>query len=73
MVSTRASRAKSAFRASVEAGCGNLFTDLELPEDADRLTDAELERVIRSVVGNKSWTQRYPAEILGIAPRIGWT
>jgi len=54
--------------ANVEAGSGNVFEDLGLPNASERLAKAELARVIRKIVKEKDWTQRRAAEVLGIAP-----
>jgi predicted XRE-type DNA-binding protein len=63
-----ATKAKRVKRVEVASGSGNVFEDLGLPDAADRLAKAELARVIRKVVTEKTWTQRHAAEILGIAP-----
>lgn len=52
----------------IEAGSGNVFEDLGLPDAGERLAKAELARVIRKLVKDKNWTQRRAAEVLGIAP-----
>ena len=52
----------------IEAGSGNVFEDLELPDAGERLAKAELARVIRKIVKDKNWTQRRAADVLGIAP-----
>ena len=51
----------------VEAGSGNVFEDLGLPDASERLAKAELARVIRKIVKEKNWTQRQAADVLGIA------
>lgn len=53
---------------AAESGSGNVFQDLGLPEPAERLTKAELARIIRKLVSDKKWTQRRAAGVLGIAP-----
>lgn len=63
-----ATKAKHAKRIEVASGSGNVFKDLGLPDAADRLAKAELARVIRKVVTEKTWTQRHAAGVLGIAP-----
>ena len=52
----------------IEAGSGNVFEDLGLPDAGERLAKAELARVIRTIVRDKNWTQRRAAGVLGIAP-----
>ena len=52
----------------IEAGSGNVFEDLGLPDAGERLAKAELARVIRKIVKEKNWTQRRAAGVLGIAP-----
>ena len=52
----------------IEAGSGNVFKDLGLPDAGARLAKAELARVIRIIVKEKDWTQRRAAAVLGIAP-----
>ena len=52
----------------IEAGSGNVFEDLGLPDAGERLAKAELARVIRKIVKEKDWTQRRAADVLGIAP-----
>ena len=52
----------------IEAGSGNVFEDLGLPDAGERLAKAELARVIRKIVKDKDWTQRRAADVLGIAP-----
>jgi predicted XRE-type DNA-binding protein len=59
---------KSAKRIAIASGSGNVFADLGLPDATDRLAKAELARVIRKIVTEKSWTQRHAAVVLGIAP-----
>jgi predicted XRE-type DNA-binding protein len=67
-VATRAKRVKIAKPIGIEPSTGNVFEDLGLPEAAERLAKAELARVIRKIVGDKGWTQRRAAQVLGIAP-----
>ena len=52
----------------IQSGSGNVFEDLGLPHPAERLAKAELARVIRTIVKEKTWTQRRAAAALGIAP-----
>jgi predicted XRE-type DNA-binding protein len=52
----------------IEAGSGNVFEDLGLPDAGERLAKAELARVIRKIVKDKDWSQRRAADVLGIAP-----
>lgn len=52
----------------IEAGSGNVFEDLGLPDAGERLAKAELARVIRKIINDKNWTQRRAADVLGIAP-----
>jgi predicted XRE-type DNA-binding protein len=61
-------RAKVEEPIEAEAGSGNVFEDLGLPEASERLAKAELARVIRKIVKEKNWTQRQAADVLGIAP-----
>ena len=63
----RAKRAKEE-PLEIEAGSGNVFEDLGLPDAGERLAKAELARVIRTIVKDKNWTQRRAAAVLGIAP-----
>lgn len=51
----------------IEAGSGNVFEDLGLPNASERLAKAGLARVIRVVVKRNGWTQRRAADELGIA------
>jgi predicted XRE-type DNA-binding protein len=53
---------------AIEAGSGNVFQDLGLPDAGERLAKAELARVIRNIIRDKKWTQRRAADVLGIAP-----
>jgi predicted XRE-type DNA-binding protein len=62
---TRARRAKHP-PLEIEAGSGNVFEDLGLPNAGERLAKAELARVIRTTVKDKNWTQRRVADVLGI-------
>jgi predicted XRE-type DNA-binding protein len=66
-MATKAKRTKEE-PIEIEAGSGNVFEDLGLPDAGERLAKAELARVIRKIVKDKSWTQRRAAEALGIAP-----
>jgi predicted XRE-type DNA-binding protein len=63
----KAKRAKKE-HIEIEAGSGNVFEDLGLPDAGERLAKAELARVIRKIVKDKDWTQRRAADVLGIAP-----
>ena len=63
----KAQRAKKE-HIEIEAGSGNVFEDLGLPDASERLAKAELARVIRNIVKERSWTQRRAADVLGIAP-----
>lgn len=67
MMAPRAKRAKAEKRTEIEAGSGNVFDDLRLPDAAARLAKAELARVVRMIIANKSWTQRQAANVLGVA------
>ena len=67
-MAARPKRAKMNERIEIEAGSGNVFEDLGLPEAGERLAKAELARLIRNIVSGKHWTQRRTAEALGIAP-----
>lgn len=76
-VVTRARRLPS--RASVtkpaprvfEAGSGNVFFDMGLPDAEERLAKAELARILRAIVRDRiegrGWTQAHAARELGIA------
>ena len=66
-MATKAKRANED-HIEIEAGSGNVFQDLGLPDAGERLAKAELARVIRKIVKDKNWTQRRAAEVLGIAP-----
>ncbi len=63
----KAKRAKEE-HIEIEAGSGNVFEDLGLPDASERLAKAELARVIRTIVKEKAWTQRRAAAVLGIPP-----
>ncbi len=63
-----ATKAKRTQHIAITSGSGNVFADLGLPDAADRLAKAELARVIRKIVTEKTWTQRRAATVLGIAP-----
>ena len=65
---TKTKRARVGKRIEIEAGSGNVFDDLGLPQPAERLAKAELARVIRKLVNDKGWTQRHAAKALGISP-----
>jgi predicted XRE-type DNA-binding protein len=67
-MAAKARRAKVDKPIEIEAGSGNVFEDLGLPNAGERLAKAELARVIRKIVKEKNWTQRRAAEVLGIAP-----
>ena len=67
-MANKTNRAKSEKPIEVHPSSGNVFDDLGLPYPAERLAKAELARVIRKIVGEKSWTQRRAAKALGIAP-----
>jgi predicted XRE-type DNA-binding protein len=67
-MATRIKRTKGGERIGIQSGSGNVFEDLGLPHPAERLAKAELARVIRSIVKEKTWTQRRAAAALGIAP-----
>ncbi len=66
-MAARAKRMHGKRVGGVEAGSGNVFEDLGLPNPSERLAKAELARVIRKIVKEKDWTQRRAAEVLGIA------
>ena len=67
-MATKTKRAKGPDHIEIEPSSGNVFEDLGLPHPAERLAKAELARVIRTIVSEKSWTQRRAAKVLGIAP-----
>jgi len=53
-----------------EAGSGNVFADMGLPDAEDRLAKAELARIVRGIVRDRKaegWTQARAAKVLGIA------
>ena len=64
----KAKRTKVDEHIEIEAGSGNVFEDLGLSDAGERLAKAELARVIRNIVKERSWTQRRAADVLGIAP-----
>ena len=64
---TKRQAAKCRRNIAIEAGSGNVFEDLGLPNAGERLTKAELARVIRGIIKEKNWTQRRAAEVLEIA------
>ncbi len=66
-MTARAKRAKTEERVEIEAGSGNVFEDLGLPDATARLAKAELARVVRGVIADRKWTQRKAASVLGIA------
>ncbi|MDQ6717693.1 MAG: XRE family transcriptional regulator [Gemmatimonadota bacterium] len=51
----------------IEHGSGNVFEDLGFPDAAERLAKAELARLVRNIIREKSWTQAHAAGVLGIA------
>lgn len=65
-MTTKTKRAK--LQIAIESSSGNVFEDLGLPHPAERLAKAELARVIRTIVRERSWTQRRAAKALDIAP-----
>jgi predicted XRE-type DNA-binding protein len=64
----RAKSTKGEGPIEIHEGSGNVFEDLGLPNARERLVKAELARLIRHVIKDKSWTQRRAADVLGIAP-----
>src|SRR5947209_16288101 len=52
--------------ARVEAGSGNVFADLDLPQPDLALAKAELVRRIRDLIAAKQLTQVKAAELLGL-------
>jgi predicted XRE-type DNA-binding protein len=68
MTPTKVKRTRATPPVKIEAGTGNVFEDLGLPDAAERLAKAELARVIRRIIEDRSWTQRRAAEELCIAP-----
>lgn len=50
----------------VEAGSGNVFADLGLPNPELLLAKAELVRRIRDLIGERKLTQAKAADLLGI-------
>jgi predicted XRE-type DNA-binding protein len=53
--------------AVVEAGSGNVFADMGLPDAEEHLAKAELLLVVRRIVKSRGWTQRKAAKVMGIA------
>ncbi|MCW3062558.1 MAG: putative family transcriptional regulator [Capsulimonas sp.] len=68
MAKTDTKQATIAQPISIAPTVGNVLAVLELPDAACQLARAELARLIRKIVAEKRWTQRYTAEVLGIAP-----
>ncbi len=58
-------RATSPVR-EVEAGSGNVFADLEVPEADEALAKAELARRICTILSERKLTQARAAAVLGI-------
>jgi predicted XRE-type DNA-binding protein len=70
-MTAKAKRGDNEERIEIEAGSGNVFEDLGLPDASQRLAKAELARVIRKIVQDKKWTQKKAATALGIpAPDV---
>ncbi len=63
-MATKTKRENTEGRIEIESSSGNVFEDLGLPHPAERLAKAELARVIRAIVNEKSWTQRRAAKAL---------
>lgn len=51
---------------AVEASCGNVYADLEIPEPDEALAKAEVVRRICDIIRQKRLTQRRAAGILAI-------
>lgn len=66
-MATKAKHATSQAHTTIEAGSGNVFEDLGLPDAASRLAKAELARVVRQIITQNQWTQRRAATVMGIA------
>jgi len=66
-MTAKTKRAKVGEAIEIEAGSGNVFEDLGLPDAGERLAKAELARVVRKIIAEKKWTQRHAATVLGIA------
>ena len=67
-MATKTKRANSEERVEIHSSSGNVFEDLGLPHPAERLAKAELARLVRKIIADRSWTQRRAAKALGIAP-----
>lgn len=51
----------------IEAGSGNVFEDLALPNAEERLAKALLARTIHQVIVQRGWTQAKAAKEIGMA------
>ena len=63
---SRSRSASGKARANVEAGSGNVFADLGLPQPELALAKAELVRRISDLIAAKKLTQVKAAELLGL-------
>jgi predicted XRE-type DNA-binding protein len=52
---------------AVEHSSGNIFKDMGMPGAEDRLAKAELPRVIRKFLGERGFSRREAAKLLGVA------
>ena len=66
-MTAKAKSAESEERIEIEAGSGNVFEDLGLPNASERLAKAELARIARNIILERNWTQRQAANVLDIA------
>jgi len=64
----KAKHGKAEAHIEIDPGSGNVFQDLGLPDATVRLAKAELARVVRKIITDRSWTQRHAATVLGVAP-----
>lgn len=52
--------------AEVEAGSGNVFVDVGLPDAEERQTKVQLTVAILRAIASRGWSQAQAAEVLGI-------
>ena len=50
----------------IEAGTGNVYRDLGLPDAEEMLVKAKLAAKISEILAARGWTQQYAGQILGI-------
>ncbi len=58
---------KSTITPEIEAGSGNVFDDLALPNAEERLAKALLARTIQQVIVRRGWSQAKAAKEIGMA------